>query len=94
MYVYNDVEKEYKFYQVFDISKDKKEATVKQIMTAKEKLPFHGYFDVDFDKVGVYIFLALQSSLTTIKMEDISGKAMRVLHYVMSIPKNVLLEAT
>lgn len=93
MYIYNLATKEYDFYQIFSISDDGTTCSAKKILVGKEILPWLGYFSVDLDTVGVYRYRMLENDFNTLHIADLNGKALRVLHYIVSIPENVLLEA-
>lgn len=94
VYIYNIDTMEYDFYQVFSISEDGTTCDVKKILVQKEILPWLGYFSVDLNTVGVYRYQLLDNDMQSLQIADLHGKALRVLNYIVSIPLNVLLEAT
>ena len=97
VYVYNHHQREYEFYKVFELSEDGKTCKAKRMITGKELLPFLGgcqRLQVDLETVGVYCYQYLDNDFTYLQTNDLHGKAIRIMNYVMSISKNVLLEAT
>ena len=97
VYVYDEAELEYKFYQVLEllVEGEEKKARCKKIATSKDELSQFGLnFGVPLHTVGVYKFQYFEDTIVTLERKDFHGKAMKVMNYILSIPTNVLLEAT
>lgn len=68
---------------------------VKRIMTREEIFPWLNLVNkINIETVGVYLYEMLHNDFSYLKTEEIHGKAIRVSKYILSISKNVLLEAT
>jgi hypothetical protein len=80
-YVYN--EPYYRFYEVQ--SSTKEDVDVLEI-DAEE----FSKYNLNFSRVGMYKDGKATGELSTLRVEDLSGKAVRVGGYIFSIPRNVL----
>lgn len=87
IYRYNEREKTYEFYQVFNVSKSGKILTVRRVDTNCFEAG-----NLEWEKVGVYIFDRVQHEDLLLNSDDIDGKAIVCEDLILSIPYATVME--